>query len=190
MSDSVSVYSSYTPEYIKKCMTFWYANGRVKGDTKIQKLFEENKLVDEHGRVPSTAMIGRWREEYMWDAWADEMDAKVMTLVENDLVLQKSKMLKEQAVAGYELWKEGLKYIKSEGFDSSSAAVQAVVRGTELERTARGIGETLEKLSKMSDADLTDAIMKELQRASASGQVVDAEEIKEKENDTDNVVPR
>lgn len=177
---------------MEKCKVFWYSNGRHGSDTRIHKLLKENDFKDEHGRIPSVAQIGNWRAEYGWDAWADIMDAKANEEVEMDLIANKARMLKEQAQRGFDIQVMGMNYLKLEGFDSSSAAVQAVIRGAELERTSRGIGEMILKMAKMSDADLKDEIIKRLQRATDAG-AIDVEEIKqenkEEQDDTDNVVP-
>lgn len=190
MSSKVSVYTPYGEAYMTQCKTLWYSSGRPHDATKIRRLLEEQNCRDEYGRVPSVELIKDWKDKYGWEAWADILDAESNALVEVDLINQRAEMLKEQANAGKELWKMGLQYLKSEdgGFDSSSAAVQAVIRGTELERTARGIGEVLEKLSKMSNADLQAEIVRQLTRASAAGQVIDTEEIpQDKKDDTESI---
>lgn len=186
MSDTISVHAEYSPDYRDACKAFWYANGRPSTERKVRDLLEKNNIKDEHGRIPSLALLGNWMTEYGWQAWADIMDAKANELVENDLIASKAKMLKEQAQRGFEIQQLGMAHLRSEGFDSASAAVQAVIRGAELERTSRGIGEMILKMSKMSDADLKDEIMKQLQRASSAG-AIDVEEIPQDktENDTE-----
>lgn len=75
-------------------------------------------------------------------------------------------------------------HIKAEGFDSSSAAVQAVIRGAELERSSRGIGELIVKMSKMTDGDLKQEIMKRLELLQ-NEHIVDAEVKEESGQETD-----
>lgn len=181
---SLSVYTVYEQSYIEKCKVFWYSHGRHGSDKRIHDLLKDNDFKDEHGRIPSPALIGNWRAEYGWDAWADIMDAQANEEVEMDLIANKAKMLKEQAQRGFDLQEMGMKYLKEDGFDSASAAVQGVIRGAELERTSRGIGEMILKMSKMSDADLKDEIIKRLQRATDAG-AIDAEEIPQENKDDD-----
>jgi len=108
-------------------------------------------------------------------------------LVEDDLIQRKAVMLQEQAQRGFDLQVEGMKYIKEEGFDSSSAAVQAVVRGAELERTSRGIGEMILKMSKMSDVDLKAEIIKGMKQMSEAGQIIDVEPVPEEKVENEEI---
>ena len=166
--------TSYTPEYIEKCFTVWYSSGRVP----IIKLSDKFPA-DESGRVPNPAAINRWRVKYGWDLRADELDAKAISIVEDDLVSKKAEMLKQQAEIGFQLQTLGMAYLKEDGFDSSSAAVNAVIRGAELERTSRGIGELIVRMSQMSDDDLKAEVLKQLSRAAEANQIIEAEEVGE-----------
>lgn len=186
MTKSVDLYAPFTTEYINKCKTLWYSAGRPSDLKSILRLLEKENCRDEHGRLPHRLTLKGWIAEYGWFEWADIMDAEANALVEVDIINQKAQMLREQAKRGQELQELGMAFLKSSdgGFDSSSAAVQAVIRGAELERSSRGIGETLAKLAKMSDGDLMEEIRKGLEQAARSGQVIDAEEVpQEKEPD-------
>jgi len=108
-------------------------------------------------------------------------------LVEDDLIQRKAVMLQEQAQRGFELQELGMIYLRATGtmggFDSSSAAVQAVIRGAELERTSRGIGEMILKMSKMSDVDLKAEIIKGMKQMSEAGQIIDVEPVPDEQKD-------
>lgn len=134
---------------------------------------------DEHDRIPGKTKLREWRDVNGWDFRADELDAQAITIVNNTLVNQKAQMLQEHARVAQELMQAGMKHIKDfPVFDSSSAAVSAIIRGAELERESRGIGELIVKMSKMSEDDLNKEIMSRLARASETGEVIDAEEDK------------
>ena len=124
----------------------------------------------------------------MWDFWADDMDSRSIAIAENSLVQQKADMLQRQAEMARQLQDKGLDYIQSAGFDNSSSAVQAIIRGAELERTSRGIGEMIVKMATMGDSELKDEIMKMINRGAENDQIVDVEEVPEKKEGTDESV--
>ncbi len=168
-------FTAYSLPYQEKCFVAWYSAGRPN---KIADLLDKLPK-DEHDRIPSKSLLKVWREEQGWDFRADELDAKAITIVNETLVNQKAQMLQEHAKMAQELMQAGMKHIKDfPVFDSSSAAVSAIIRGAELERDSRGIGELIMKMSKMSDMDLEKEIMLRLARASEAGQIIDAEEDK------------
>lgn len=174
-----SVFKAYTDDYKRIIFQVWYSNGRPNIPDLLSLIPE-----DVNGRKPSRVMIRKWKDEEGWEMQADEMDAKAIVVSDDFLVRQKSEMLMRQANIGFVLQEIGLRALVSGGFDSSSSAVQAIRVGSELERTSMGIGEMLVKMAKMSDADLEQEIIKQIQRASDAGQVVDAEEVEES-TDTD-----
>jgi hypothetical protein len=165
----------YDENYKDKCKMLWYSLGRVEPMQVVRSLKKDN-VTDEHGRFPTNIMVAKWMRELSWHIWADEMDAKAMVLVEDDLIMRKVAMLRQQAERGFELQMMGMKSLREDGFDSSSSAVQAVKVGVDIERTARGIGEMILKLAKMDDDTLVNEIQKELSKG-VSGQVIEAEEV-------------
>ena len=171
----------YTPEYKEKCFITWYSAGRPPYPSRIQELVP----IDEYGRKPSTLAIKAWMRSDTWEIRADELDSKAMVLVENELITQKAEMLRRQAETGFTLQHLGMQYLISGSFDSSSAAVQAVIRGAELERSSRGIGEVWTKMAKMTDAELEQEIIKQLTRATDAGQIIEGEEVEDTDSSTD-----
>lgn len=169
-----SVFKSYTEDYKRIIFQVWYSNGRPTIPDLLALIPE-----DTNGRKPSKVVMLKWKNEEGWDAEADIMDAKAIVVSDDFLIRQKSEMLMRQANIGFVLQEIGLRALISGGFDSSSSAVQAIRVGSELERTSMGIGEMIVKMAKMSDADLEQEIVKQIQRASDAGQVVDAEEVEE-----------
>ena len=164
-------FTAYTKDYQEKCFTTWYSSNRP-----TLAVLHDSLPVDEHGRIPDVKLIRRWRNELGWDMRADELDVRAIELVSTDLVNDKANMLRRHAHMGFMLQEAGMAHLISGSFDSSSAAVSAVIRGAELERESRGIGELIVKMSKMSDEDINKEIMSRLARASDAGQVIDAEE--------------
>ena len=160
------VWKSYTESYKRIVFQTWYSQGRPA----IKKLHDLIP-VDEDNRKPSTHVLKKWRVELGWEMQADELDTKAIILSDDFLVEQKSQMLMRQAQTGFVLQQIGLAALISGGFDSSSAAVNAVIRGAELERSSRGIGEALRKMVDMSDDELSKKIMADIERSSNAGQM-------------------
>ena len=187
MSDEkVSRMAEYTPLYKEKCFEVWYTAGRPNGYVKVIDLLPE----DEYGRKPSKNIFASWRDELGWDLRADDLDARASLITDDELVNNRVLMLKEQAARAKELQIMGLNFLREHDFDSSSSAVSAVIKGAELERVSKGLGEQLTKLLKMSDEELVGNVQKLLERASlADAPVISMEEIpeeeKEEEDDTE-----
>lgn len=176
--------TAYTPQYKESCFQVWYSLGRPKNLKACMDKFPP----DEYGRKPTSKFLNVWKKQLGWDAKADTLDNKAMVIVENDLVTRKAEMLRKQAAVGFDLQQMGMEHLKAHGFDSASSAVNAVIRGAELERSSRGIGELMVRMATMTDAELEQEIIKELNRAADSGQIVDGdvEELDKSEESTDN----
>ena len=177
---SYSVTSPYTPHYKESCFTAWYAAGRPPKASQIHDLIPE----DEHGRKPNTQALSKWRNELYWDIRADELDAKANAIVDDKLVNTRVLMLNAQASRGKELQVQGMDWLREHGFDSSSSAVRAIFRGSELERTSRGISDRLISLLKLSDDKLIENIQKMIEEANESGEIVEAEILEENVKDS------
>lgn len=180
MNNKITEFEAYTEDYKNLLRQTWYQNDRV-GPAKLRELVPP----DEHGRKPSPVVITRWRKEELWDIWADELDSRVMSQVEDTLIVQKAEMLKRHATVGWMMIDKGMEFLVSGTFDSSSSAVAAIKAGVEIERTSRGIGDMLVRMSQMGDDALKQEIMKYINRASENNQIVDAEEVPNKD-ETDN----
>lgn len=161
----------YTEAYQKLCKTTWYKMGRVDNPAKLLPELPE----DEYGRKPNIVSLKMWREEQGWDVWADELDVRVEMEMDDFLVAQRIKMLKEHASRAREMSVKGMDYLRETGFDSSSSAVNAIVQGAKMEKVSRGISERIEKLLTLGDDDLTKEAMKLLGQAKESGEILDIE---------------
>lgn len=162
----------YTEHYKEECFKEWYSAGRPSRPTKILEVISP----DETGRKPKVPLITAWRDELLWDVRADELDARANAITDDELVNQRVLMLKEHAARGRELQVKGMEYLRETGFDTSSSAVSAIFKGSELERTSRGISERLIGLLKLPDDRLTEEVQKLLDEAADSGEIIDVGE--------------
>lgn len=169
---------AYTDTYAENCFQAWYRAGRPSKYGHIIKVIPD----DEYGKKPSRLTINKWIENG-WAFRADELDAKAVQRADNLLVLEKVNMLKAQAKRGERLQEKGMSYLETSGFDSSSAAVSAVIRGATLERESRGIGELILKMAKMSDDELHQEILKRLETLSEEVEGEVTEETTKEENE-------
>ena len=169
--------TSFTEEYMEQCKVFWYQAGRP-----ILAEVLDDLPTDRYGKRPSLSTLKVWRINRSWDFWADEVDARAIVKVEDSLVLEKAEMLRRHAEVAKTLMEKGAAFLESEdgGFDSSSSAVQAIIKGAELERVSRGIGDLIVKMAQMSDDQVKDKILDLVARASENNQIVEGEEIPEK----------
>jgi hypothetical protein len=164
------LFQQYTDEYKTIVRQTWFQAGMPSAE-KLYSLISP----DVNNNIPSVHTLSIWRRDQLWDIWADELNSRAMTIVEDNLIMQKVEMLKRHANDAAKLQELGLAYLKENEFDSSSAAVSAVIRGAELERTSRGIGELIQKMAKMDDGALKNEIMTLINRASENDQIIDAD---------------
>lgn len=180
------IQAEYTDEYKEMCKQAWYSAGRPTNAIRWTEVTPEDEV---NHRKPHIELLRKWKRERMWDFWADELDAKAVAIVEDNLVAQKSQMLIRQADMAWKLQDKGVEYIEEHGFDSSASAVQAIIRGAQLERESRGFGEMMLKMAKMGNEELTAEFITMVNRGFENGQLesaTDAEEvIEKKEDDTD-----
>jgi len=162
-------YTEFSPHYQEQCFEAWYAGGRPSSPTKTHDLIPFD---DEH-KKPSVRLITAWMDELMWNLRADELDAKAIQKSETHLILKKAEMLKRQADTGFKMQDKGLKHLMERGFDSAASAVNAIVKGVDIERSSSGISEFLIKLSTMSDADVKEEILKLSQRVEPDKSIID-----------------
>lgn len=175
---NISQYEGYTQTYKDTLRQFWYAMGRVELATLLKM---EDCPKDNFGRIPNKQNVTKWKKEDMWDFWADDLDARAMVIVEDDLIAQRIEMLKRHANVGFMMVEKGKEFLVSGTFDSSSSAIQAIKIGVEIERTSRGVSEFMAKTAQMDNSAVKDEIMKLIARASENNQIIDVEEVPQKE---------
>lgn len=129
------------------------------------------------GQKPSKIQIRRWMYEGAWDEWADEMDARVEIKVSDALIDKKAQMLIKHQADAVELAQKALDHLKTDGFDSSSAAVNAYFKATEEQRKTAGFSDLLERLDKMTNNDVEREIIAMLNRGADNDQIIDSEAV-------------
>lgn len=183
-TEKIASTAPYSEAYKERCKVAWYDGGRPDSMTRILEIVPE----DEHGRKPHRTVLVAWRDENGWDVWADELDVRADMEIDDFLISQRVKMLKEQATVGREMRVKGMNHLREQtGFDTSASAVTAVIQGAKLERSSLGISEKLEKLLLMDSDDLTKEAVKLLGIAKDSGEILDIEleDIEEDDTETD-----
>jgi hypothetical protein len=170
----------YSQDYIKKCFDAWYLSGRPNAPTRLREIVP----IADNGKKPSIRRLNAWRVEGAWDAWADDLDARAIELSDEVLIHKKAQMLKDHLEQAEKITAKALEHIIADGFDSSSAAVNAFFKGLEEQRKTQGFSDLLERLEKMTNNEVENQIYQLLQRASDNDQVIDApaEEVPELED--------
>jgi len=161
----------FSQDYIKACFNAWYLAGRPDAPTALRRIVPVNP----DGKTPSVSLIKRWRVMGAWDAWADDLDAKVYQKDDKLLINKKAAMLRKQQDETEKVSAKALSHLIQEGFDSSNAAVQAFYKGHEEVRKIAGFSDLLEKLDKLTNNEVEAEIVKLLNRASDNDQIIDSE---------------
>ena len=173
---TVSKLTPYTDQYKESCFQAWYAADRPTRANELEEILPEDK----YGRKPVIDVFRRWRNDGLWDVKADALDAKAFGIVEDSLINSKVLMLKEQAARARKLQYQAEDYLDTNGFDSSSSAVQGLIRGAELEQRTRGLSAKLLELADLDNDALTSRTQKLLQRyidSGEGGEILEAEEV-------------
>lgn len=149
MTDHNAHKGFYSSTYVENAFWQWYRSGRPSINKLVQALPE-----DERGNHPSYMTVIAWCDEHGWEKRADELDAQVKHAVEIRAVEEKVEMLRRHSAVAKELINRGMDFLNQHGLDKSADALRAVISGVEIERTAVGMPEALERVSKMSDEGL------------------------------------
>lgn len=182
-SKEIAYGAHYTPRYQEICFNAWYTAGRPQTFDKMIAVMPE----DENGNKPGRATLINWRDHNGWDVRADELDARAAAIVDDELVNARVLMLKEQAAKARDLQKMGIEHLRENGFDSASAAVSAIIKGAELERTSKGLSERIASLSKMDDEKLIGEANRLLTRLNIPTDAKDVDEIIDGESEEEDV---
>jgi len=165
--------TDYSEIYKEQCFLAWYAAGRPTLVKKLEEILPE----DEYKRKAAPITFWHWRNENGWDVRADYLDARVIKEAEDSIVQSKILMLKEIAARARKMSKQGEEYLDENGFDSSASAVQAIVKGAELERQSRGMSAALMKVLELDDDGLKSETQRLVERLLESGETIDVAEI-------------
>ena len=144
---------------------------------------------DQGGNKVELATIKRWMVDDGWEQRADVLDAQVSIRLDEEAIENRIQTLRTLAQNGRELKTKGLDYINSKEnpFDNNpSAAVRAIVAGSEMEFKYAGAADMLSNIAGMTDKQLD----KELARllGKNENEIIDAEsDDVESPEDTDDV---
>lgn len=171
---------AYSDAYIEQCFQAWYENDCLS----IRKYHESDFLPkDEHGRIPHFNTLASWFDERGWWVRKDALDAQVSVQIDDKLVAQKVMMLEEQAATYRQIRKKAAEHLLENPFDSSAAAVSALVKSSQEERIVRGISKTIQRLAEIGDEELMKEIKQLAERAGAD--IIDMDDVLEEAEDAD-----
>jgi len=172
---------NFSDDYIEQCFQIWYSMGTPPSIQRLWEALPENA----EGRKPGVALLRTIRDTYGWVERSDALNARAIAKVEEQLVNQKSEMLKRQAQSAFEIGEMAKEHLLRDGFDTSASAVNALKWAQEEERTVRGVSEMMIKISKMSPEELMQEAAKLLKRNS---EVIEGETLEE-ENANNSISP-
>lgn len=161
----------FDEKYIEACFLAWYNAGapRLKtrvgttpvGGSQIVKILPETP----EGRRPDINTVRKWADKYGWDLRAQALDAEVSVRLEREAVEQRISVLRELAKTGETLMNKGLNFILTEENpfkDNPSAAVRAIVAGSEMQFKYAAQADKLVIISQMSDKQISAELNKYL----------------------------
>lgn len=174
----------YSEEYKEACFFAWYRAGRPGVRSDGGRAIVAVMPKDSKGQRPMSVTIKQWRDEYGWIERADAMDAQVSHVLENEAIQERVATLRQLAKDGKTLKEKGLNYLDSRDQpfeDNPSAAVRAIVAGSEMEFKYAGQAAVLASIGQMSDKQIQSEIRKLLggQENDVEPEVIEAEEDEE-----------
>lgn len=147
---------NFPPGYKDELFTLWYSLGKP-----ATKLFMRNIPPCEAtgNNKPTIFTVSKWVMEFR--ERAIPLDEQVMMQVNERMIAEKVEMLNRHADLAIEMQDMGIQYLREHETEmKSSEAVKLLVAGIEIERESRGIATTVEKIGRMSDAELNKEIEK------------------------------
>ena len=160
----------YSDAYKEACFFVWYQN---RGKTKFHA--NDGFPPSDDGKIPSLTTVLKWRNGLGWVERADAMDGEVSRNMEKDAIKMKAEAIKKLAKVAETIVDEGVQFIKENKFDSSSAAVRAILGGAELMARFTGVGELMLSIGKMSDSQVEKEFYHLLGKNENEDGIVDAE---------------
>ena len=160
----------YSDAYKEACFFVWYQN---RGKTKFHA--NDGFPPSDDGKIPSLTTVLKWRNGLGWIERADAMDGELSRTMEKDAIKMKAEAIKKLAKVAETIVDEGIEFIKKNKFDSSSAAVRAILGGAELMARFTGMGELMLSISKMSDSQVEKEFYHLLGKNENEDGIVDAE---------------
>lgn len=166
----MAIQLEYPEEYVESCFGAWYKAGSPallgSGDQlTIGAIKLMNSIPKHNGHKPTVQTIMKWSKKYGWRERADVLDAQVSLKFEAELVNERVRTLKRLAKGAETLLQKGLDYIENNPApfaDNASAAVRAIVSGSEMVFKYSGAADKLTAIQQMSDRQLEREIRKML----------------------------
>jgi hypothetical protein len=147
----------YSDDYKESCFYIWYKNGRPKLGARNGSKIIPLMPFDETGSRPTLVTIKTWMTNDNWEQRADALDAQVSIRLDEEAIASRIDTLRTLAQNGRDLKDKGLGYLKSKDspFENNpSAAVRAIVAGSEMEFKYAGAADMLANIAGMSDRQL------------------------------------
>ena len=167
---------AFSQEFRERCFLAWMAAG-------CPFQIKNVPFPEENGRRPSTHTVHQWMDFYDWQGRADEINARAVEVANTQIVMSKADILRKQFEDSVQIADRAKEYLldSEAGFDSSASAVSAYYKATEEIRRSVGISELIERLSRMSDAEVEKEIMDRIRRAANANQFIEGEEVEDSE---------
>lgn len=167
--------------YKDEVFTLWYSLGKPTPKQFMRKVppceFAGNNR-------PTIYALTQWITEFR--ERAIPLDEQVLVQVNERMVAEKVEMLNRHADVAIEMQDMGMNYLREHENDLKvSEAVKLLVAGIEIERESRGIATTVEKIGKMSDAELNKEIEKLITRSSVEFLPTNEEDLEDADNDSE-----
>lgn len=145
----------HSDQYKEEIFRFWYKN-RHLGATA----FNAKVPPDENNQKVTHHTVQLWITEYLWEERAASLDLEVINRMDTLVIDERIRMFQEHAEIGREIKDFGLSYLRGEGIKSDMAALRAISDGIQIERSSRGLADSLARLAQMDDTTLLKEINK------------------------------
>lgn len=171
-------FDEFDKEYREKCFYSWYSAGCP---TDMKRAVPEN----ENGKKPTNITLKRWARDEGWRARADAMDAEITIKIDSEIIERKKQDYMEMSNAGREMMKSALDYLKTEGFDTASAAVRGVIGGADMMAKYSRAVEMIDAITGKTDAQIQKEIYRLLGKTSADEDAIEVENVDSDDTEED-----
>lgn len=170
MADEIAHNLIYSNAYKDQAFYIWYRASRPSM-VELQKIIP----LDENNRKPHSNVLTNWKEAFAWNMWADSLDAKISDQLDMTVVEERVQMYKKHAEMGQQMAEKGMDYINTQGLDSDSAAIRAIVEGITIEGKNRGLADALSRVFSMSEKEIDVELKKMLTTKGGDDGIIDLE---------------
>lgn len=171
--------SDFSESYKERAFHLWYDNNR-----DVQAVAAQIGPDAANGDTAKTNTIRLWEKRYDWNLIADGMDEKARIILDEQSITARVEMMKRQTEMGREMAEKGRMYLATHDLESANEAINAVIKGSDLERRSAGTAQMLARLAVATDEQLNT----ELQRLLSAGDIIDGE-VKDDSKETEKPNP-